>query len=568
MKISSTTLLFCILIAVSGRCFAQDYRMTVSIAGDSVTGFSGDGGSCKAARIYGPKDICVDAAQNLYFTDQANGRIRKISAHRGIISTVAGGGTSSADGIPATNAAFTPKYICIDAGGNLYFTSDNEVKKVTAATGIITTIAGSATAGYGGDGGQASAATLNAPQGICVDGTGNLFIADRLNNRIRKIDVGTGLIKTIAGTGTPGYSGDSALATAARLDSPACVAVNAAGDVFFSDQEPGFPGLYNNSRIRKITAGSGLIYTIAGSNGTGSVYNGAATLATLGPITGLYVDKVTGNLFCNEMSCSCRYINMTNDSLYLVGGNFYYEGYSDDTDSRRANMDHPFGLCVDNSGTVYIADSVNNRIRKILPLSTKPKFVYGKELTIEPVCGVPFDISRQLACADMDFWEIETWSIITHPTHGIISGLVTSRTSFGYDRITPAAGVFYTQTTSRPTPDYFKIQVSNSYGADTLKIYVTDEEDKTNVPLESTQETAIRIYPNPATTVLNIERSELQYGKANIIIEDVLGRICYSSELPETTMGSKTTPVDISALPRGIYLVKVNASDVARFVKE
>src|ERR1035437_9238626 len=205
MKKRTTTFLMFALLMITGNNILKAQRITVTIAGTGDFGYSGDWGTCKQAKINQPMDVCMDALHNIYFVDQGNNRIRKVSAANGIITTIAGGGSLTVDGIPATSASLSPNYMCIDATGNLYVSTSNQVRKIEASTGIITIIAGTAVAGYGGDGGPATVANLNSPLGICIDVAGNIYIVDGANYRIRKVTAATGIITTIAGSGYPGH---------------------------------------------------------------------------------------------------------------------------------------------------------------------------------------------------------------------------------------------------------------------------------------------------------------------------------------------------------------------------
>jgi hypothetical protein len=193
------------------------------VAGNSRPGYSGDGGPATSAQLsedaYG---VAVDASGNIYIADYENNRIRKVSA-AGIITTVAGNGSAgySGDGGPATSAQLDlPSGVAVDATGNLYIadTFNSRIRKVSAA-GIITTVAGNGSIGYSGDSSPATSARLSYPLGVAVDATGNLYIADSYNHRIRKVSA-AGIITTVAGNGSPGYHGDGGPATSAQLNRP------------------------------------------------------------------------------------------------------------------------------------------------------------------------------------------------------------------------------------------------------------------------------------------------------------------------------------------------------------
>ncbi|MBI4364973.1 MAG: hypothetical protein HY568_06045, partial [Candidatus Latescibacteria bacterium] len=231
-------------------------------AGTGTAGYTGDGGAATAARLWRPEGVAVAANGDLYICDTANHTIRKVSAATGIITTVAGNGSPGAtgDGGAATAARLSsPEDVEVLANGDLYVadTGNHKIRKVVAATGIITTVAGDGSPGSSGDGGAATAARLSSPRGIAVASNGDLYIGDRSNNKIRKVTAATGVITTYAGTGTAGYLGDGGAATAARLRSPEGVSLASNGDLYVTDTA--------NNAVRVITASTGVISTFAGT---------------------------------------------------------------------------------------------------------------------------------------------------------------------------------------------------------------------------------------------------------------------------------------------------------------
>ncbi len=254
-----------------------------TVAGNGSYGFSGDGGPATAARMDFPYGLAVDGAGNLYVADGANNRIRRIDGTTGIITTVAGNGSKgySGDGGPATSASLSwPSGVAVDGRGNLYIadtgryrlkdTPNYRIRRVDAATGIITTVAGNGTYGYSGDGGLATAASLAQPYGLAIDRLGNLYIADTYNNRIRRVDAVTGIITTVAGNGSSGFNGDGKMATDASMH-PYAVALDTDGNLYVAD--------YYSNRVRQVAAATGLITTVAG-NGVSSMSVGVASAAT------------------------------------------------------------------------------------------------------------------------------------------------------------------------------------------------------------------------------------------------------------------------------------------------
>src|SRR5208282_1432049 len=216
-----------------------------TVAGNGTAGYSGDGGAATNAKLYWPSGVAVDATGNLFIADYVNNRVREVGAN-GIITTVAGGGSNGlGDGGAATNAElYYPAGVAVDATGSLFIADEGSqrIRKV-GSNGIITTVAGNGTQGYSGDGGAATNAELYLPTGVAVDASGNLFIVDSGNNVIRKVGT-NGIIATVAGNGTGGYSGDGGAATTAELSFPKGVAVDATGNLFIAD--------YYNNRIRKV----------------------------------------------------------------------------------------------------------------------------------------------------------------------------------------------------------------------------------------------------------------------------------------------------------------------------
>lgn len=250
-----------------------------TIAGTRTQGFGGDNGSATAAELDSPQGVAVDANQNLYIADTHNHRIRKINLTTGIVTTIAGTGTagfSGDNGSPTSAQLNLPTALAVDPAGNLYIadTQNHRIRKINATTGTITTIAGDGTQGFTGDTGPATTASIDSPTGIAVDVAGNLYLADTHNHRIRKITAATGQITTIAGTGAEAYSGDNATATSANLALPHGLTLDATGNLYLADTR--------NHRIRRIDAVTGIITTIAG-DGTQTFAgdNGAATAASL-----------------------------------------------------------------------------------------------------------------------------------------------------------------------------------------------------------------------------------------------------------------------------------------------
>jgi len=263
-----------------------------TIAGDGIAGYAGNAGKAANAELYHPTGIAKDAAGNMYIADTKNGYIRMVNTS-GVISTIAGNGNvgTTGDGGPATLASFyQPTGVATDGSGNIYVVDHgNNRVRVINSSGTINAFAGNGTAAYAGDGAAATAAELSNPTQVSVDGQGNVFIADALNNRIRKVST-TGMISTIAGNGTAGYKGDGSAATAAELNRPVGVMVNGS-TVYISDNL--------NNCVRRVNS-NGIISTIAGNGIAGFSGDGAAaTAAQLNAPSGIALDAA-GNIYVSD----------------------------------------------------------------------------------------------------------------------------------------------------------------------------------------------------------------------------------------------------------------------------
>lgn len=280
-----------------------------TVAGNGTAGFLGDGGQATAARLNGPAGVAIDGSGNLYISDQANHRIRKVTSG-GVISTVAGSGTAGwvGDGSPATNYRLSsPDDICLDPNNSdhLYIADggNNMVRKLVLSTSTISIFAGKYNGGVGGFSGDGAAATnalLNTPSGVWVDGSGDVFIADKINNRIRKVSGGN--ISTICGTGTASYTGNGGQATAATINSPSGVCKDGSGNIYIADNL--------NWVVRKINT-SGVISTYAGNNIQG--YQGDGGLATNARIDvdyGIYCTSGGDVLLADYQNSVCRRVSV------------------------------------------------------------------------------------------------------------------------------------------------------------------------------------------------------------------------------------------------------------------
>jgi sugar lactone lactonase YvrE len=341
------------------------------VAGDGSSGVPVlDGAAATSASLNNPTGIAVDGAGNQFIADRGHNLIRKVTAATGIISTLAGNGNPAytGDGLASTDPGVSldvPSSVALDSLGNVYIadTANNVIRKITAATGIISTVAGTGQPGSSGDLGPATAATLNQPQGVTVDATGNLYIADTANHRIRRVDV-TGTITTIAGTGVPGYQGDSGPASAAELNLPRAVAFDPAGNMFIPDSA--------NNVIREVVAvngvitAAGTISTFAGTGVAGYTGDGAAALhATLVTPSGVVADAA-GNLYIADTgNASIRKVSSATGLISTIARNNTGVYIYNDRGPYTVSIWGPTALFLDGAANLYFADALNNRIREI-----------------------------------------------------------------------------------------------------------------------------------------------------------------------------------------------------------
>lgn len=264
-------------IRLSAQLTVPPSGVITTLAGTGYWGNSGDGGPATSATVSRPTCVVVDSAGNVYFADGYYGVIRKATRSTGIISTIVGTGTQgySGDGGPANLAQIqSVQGMALDLAGNLYISDSARIRKVTASTGIISTIAGDGSWGYSGDGGPATSASLENNGGVAVDSAGNVYFTDEYNAVVREVWVATGIITTIAGNGTAGYTGDGGLATSAELNMPYGIAVDPAGNLYIADS--------GANVIRKVAWSTGKISTVAGNGTAGYVGDGSsATSAEL-----------------------------------------------------------------------------------------------------------------------------------------------------------------------------------------------------------------------------------------------------------------------------------------------
>ncbi len=460
-----------------------------TLAGNFYWGYGGDGGAATDAMIAFASGITVDPSGNLLIADSDNGRIRSINAS-GNINTIAGGyvgagraattasfmftddvaidgsgnfyvscsfyhqvwkinssgvlslfaGNGSAtyfgtgDGGAATAANMVaPMGIAADRYGNIYIAdqNDNRIRKVDAS-GVITTIAGSGSAAYGGDGGAATAADIYNPAGVAVDTSGNVYIADTWNHVIRKINT-SGIISTIAGNGTYGYSGDGGPATAAALSIPVRLSTDRLGNLYIADGD--------GRTIRKVDA-SGTITTFAGNGTAGySGDGGAATAAELAYPSGVFAAADGSVYIADGANWNVRRVDPSGIITTIAGSP--YTGFSGDGGpGTNARLSFPTGVCADPSGNVYIADKDNYRIRKISGCTTPAAGTISGSTT---VC-VGATVTLVSSGAGGGSWSSSAAGVATVNSSGAVTGMSAGTANITYT-VTNSCGSAFTTST-------------------------------------------------------------------------------------------------------------------------
>ncbi len=351
------------LLLAAGAATAQQYTISTIAGIGTVEGYYGNQGPANQAPLDFPFKVAIDSKGNLFIADYYTYVVREVTA--GIINTIAGDATPGfqGDGGPAFQAELSFVHgLATDSTGNLYIadTSNARVRIVNPTTDNIYTFAGNGVSGYTGDGGLAVNASLNSPAGVAVDAAGNVYIADYGNSTVRKVDT-KGNISTVAGTGTWGYSGDGGPANKAALAHPIALAVDAAGNIYIAD-----PG---NTDIREITT-DGNIHTIASNLDAESIA----------------VDAAGSIYYPNYLNSTIQKI-LSNGTQFTIAGNGTVGFSGDGGPATAAQLNTPYGVAVDSSGNVYVADFANMVVRQLTPVvssATAVNAASGVGLAISP----------------------------------------------------------------------------------------------------------------------------------------------------------------------------------------
>ena len=349
-----------VLLLTTIRVHAQ--TMT-TISGVDTAGYGGDKDLAAKATLDYPDAVAVDARGNIYIGDDHNNRLRVINAETGVITTLAGNGTAgfTGDGGPADQAEINgPTAMAFDAEDNLYFGDEANacIRKIDMKTRIITTVAGNGEQTYAGDGGRAIDASFVHPSGLAIDESGNIYVADWGSSTVREINAKTGIISTVAGTGEGDYSGDGGPAVEASLSGCNELAIDKSGNLYVTDS-------YNN-RIRKIDAKTHIITTVAGTGDAGYSGNGGNAIdANINGPTGLAIDSAAGIYFSDWGNNCVRYIDGKTSVITTVAGDGENGFGGDGGPAVMAHMTGAEGVALDAQGNIYIADNNNNRIRRV-----------------------------------------------------------------------------------------------------------------------------------------------------------------------------------------------------------
>ena len=332
-----------------------------TVVGTGVEGYAGDGGPATRALIGEVYGCAFDTDDNLYICDGRNHTVRRIERNSWVINTVAGTGEAgySGDGGPAVHATMNNLYsLIVDANGDIYVADrfNAAVRKIDAATGIITTLAGTGEPGYSGDGGPGTQAQMREPNDCFLDGKGGLLIADIQDQRIRRLDLKTGIIDTFAGNGEKQRAGDGKPATEASIMGARAVCMDSKGNTYIAERE--------GNGVRKVDA-NGIMSTFAGTGERGySGDGGPALVATWGAPKAIRCDHHDNIIVVDTENNAVRLIDASTGAVTTIAGG-HQGGDGDGGPATQAGLERPHGCGIDSLGNLYIADGINHRVRVV-----------------------------------------------------------------------------------------------------------------------------------------------------------------------------------------------------------
>jgi hypothetical protein len=523
-----------------------------TFVGNGVNASTGDGGPSYMASIRGPRALCADTSGSLYVCDVTANVVRKVTAS-GVITTVAGNGTagSGGDGGQATAAQLNMvggAGVYLDKAGNMYIacTGTHTIRKVTASTGIISTIAGTGVAGYLGDGGPASAAKINAPMGICQDTAGNIYFADQSNQRVRKIDAVTKVITTVAGTGSNYYSGDGGQGTAARLSYPRDVACDNSGNLYIADG--------GNNVIRKYVIATGIITTIAGTGVAGDAGDGGqATAAKFNCPARIAYDGGIYLYVADQNNNKIKKINLSTGIIRTSTANGTSGFSGDGGPSLSANISCPAGLAFNRTGHVYIADANNRRVR-LAPFNESIMISLAGPATVSTGTPVTFTAKSSITTS---------YSSLQWQKNGTNVGSGAST----YTDASPASGDVY-RCLLVVSPD-----CGSTFYDTSNSITITVSASRQALPAligGVEMQGGVELYPNPVSGQCTLIAQDMENGPAAMVIYDQVGKVVYAGNTEVADRQLKEI-IDARTFAQGIYLISVkdNAAKMIRlkFVK-
>ena len=332
-----------------------------TVVGTGEEGYAGDGGLATQALIGEAYGCAFDTEDNLYICDGRNHTVRRIDRNLWVITTVAGTGAAgySGDGGPAIQATMDNIYsLVVDPNGDIYLADrlNAAVRKVDASTGIITTVVGTGEPGYSGDGGPGPQAQIREPNDFCLDGKGSLLIVDILDQRVRRLDLKTGFITTFAGDGEKRRTGDGGPADEASVMGPRAICMDSQGNIYIAERE--------GNGVRKVDA-NGIISTFAGTGERGySGDGGPALTATWGAPKAMRCDHNDNVIVVDTENNAVRRVDISTGIVTTIAGG-HRGGDGDGGSATDAGLERPHGCGIDREGNLYIADGINHRVRVV-----------------------------------------------------------------------------------------------------------------------------------------------------------------------------------------------------------
>jgi trimeric autotransporter adhesin len=553
--------LFSVAVATSAE--AQTIN---TFCGTGVSGYSGDGGSATAAQIWQPSGIRIHNG-DIYFSEAGNNIVRKVAGTTNIISKIAGTGSSgySGDGGAATAATLgiSQGDILFDNSGNMYISEvvNHTIRRVNTS-GIINTIAGDGGSGSTGDGGAATAAKFNSPFGLAFDASGNLYVADDANHKIRKIDMTTGIVTTIVGNGVAGSTGDGGLATAAQIEYPVGLAIDASNILYFSE--------FSTGKIRKVNLTTGIINTHA--TGMERLYY-------------ITFDQA-GNIFAGNdgLSIGRVYKISPSGTVTTVAGGSVSGSSGDGGPATAAGVGKPHGVAVTSNGSLLISDYENNKIRIVssaaATITGTPTTCVGSTTAFAASIPNAAWISGNAGVATVSATGVVTGVAVGTATITYVAGLV-----FGTRVVTvnaPVAPVVSASGTTLSVAGSFATYqwslggapiagatgatyVATAAGTYVVAVTTTDGCSATSADFvlssvsvsDVSKGNGLQVFPNPATDGrFAISVAGAQHETITIVITNAVGAKVFESKIAANKMTALKLDV-----PTGVYMLQAATAE-------